>query len=362
MKTLYKKDSKDRIRFWTIRTEGAEIIQESGIVGTDSPVVNTKTAKAKNVGRSNETSPSEQAVSEMESAITKKLDKAYFETEEDAINEVVILPMLAKDYKKQKNKVDWNNCYGQPKLDGMRCSAIIENSNVTFVSRQGKEITTLEHLKPKLSELDDCVLDGELYAHGLSFQENMKIIKKYRKGRTENVKYHTYDIMITDKPFIERYQILCDVVAGFDSVVETVYTKKITSEEELKRLHESFVSQGYEGTIVRHGNDGYKLNGRSDSLLKYKDFIDIAIPLYDVIPAEQRPEWGNPIFEWDGATGHPMGDGILGAGSRLSHDERKDLLSNKEKYIGKTAEVRFFEYSDEGVPRFPVLVGFRLDK
>ena len=30
--------------------------------------------------------------------------------------------------------------------------------------------------------------------------------------------------------------------------------------------------------------------------------------------------------------------------------------------IGKMAEIRFFEYSDEGVPRFPVMVGIRQDK
>jgi hypothetical protein len=34
----------------------------------------------------------------------------------------------------------------------------------------------------------------------------------------------------------------------------------------------------------------------------------------------------------------------------------------KEEYIGQTAEVRFFEYTDGGIPRFPVCVGFRLDK
>ena len=29
---------------------------------------------------------------------------------------------------------------------------------------------------------------------------------------------------------------------------------------------------------------------------------------------------------------------------------------------GKTAEIRFFEYTDDGLPRFPVCVGIRLDK
>jgi len=38
------------------------------------------------------------------------------------------------------------------------------------------------------------------------------------------------------------------------------------------------------------------------------------------------------------------------------------LLENKDKYIGKKCEVRFFEYSEYGVPRHPVMHGFRDDK
>ena len=89
--------------------------------------------------------------------------------------------------------------------------------------------------------------------------------------------------------------------------------------------------------------------------MKYKDFKDIAVKLIDVVPAEQRSEWGVPVLEMeDGRT--------FRAGARLSHDERKDLLSNKQSYIGKTAEIRYFEETDDGLPRFPVCVGFRLDK
>jgi hypothetical protein len=33
----------------------------------------------------------------------------------------------------------------------------------------------------------------------------------------------------------------------------------------------------------------------------------------------------------------------------------------KEEYIGQKAEVRFFEYTDGGIPRFPICHGFRLD-
>ena len=46
----------------------------------------------------------------------------------------------------------------------------------------------------------------------------------------------------------------------------------------------------------------------------------------------------------------------------MSHKDREELLANANKYIGQTAEVRFFEWTDDGFPRFPICVWFRLDK
>lgn len=357
MTTLYKKDSKGNIRFWSISTEGADIVQKSGIVGTDSPVENRKTATAKNVGRANETTPEEQAISEMESAIKKKLDKAYFETKEEAEEEEVILPMLAKTYDSQKDKIDWDGkepVYGQPKLDGMRCLSIIKDHKVKNKSRGGKEITTMDHIKKALSSLGNIVLDGELYAHGYSFQENMKMIKKYRQGKSEKVHFHIYDV-VSKADYSYRASIIDNIFARLDvHVIERVETVILENEEELKAYHASNLAKGYEGTIVRHGDAGYKINGRSANLLKVKDFEDIALPILNIIPADQRPEWGIPVFELNGET--------FKAGWKMSHAEREDLLENKEDYIGKTAELRFFEYSDTGIPRHPVMLGIREDK
>jgi hypothetical protein len=46
----------------------------------------------------------------------------------------------------------------------------------------------------------------------------------------------------------------------------------------------------------------------------------------------------------------------------MSHEERVDLLANKHLYIGKLANIRFFEWTDDGNPRFPVMIGIHLDR
>ena len=226
------------------------------------------------------------------------------------------------------------------------------------MSRTGKEIDTLKHIV--LVDLEDNILDGELYAHGISFQENMKLIKKYRPGLTEQVKYHVYDLVM-DAPFPERYLTLQRLIQGLDHV-ELVHTARINNEEDLLYHHQLFISQGYEGTMVRHSEEGYAVNKRSSQLLKYKDFLDEAYLVVDVIPSESRPEQGVVVCA------KPMeqaGDNVwvqtFNCGMKFSHAEREEILANKQNYIGKMVEVRFFEFTDSGLPRFPICCGFRLD-
>lgn len=354
-KTIYKKDTKGKIRFLQIIAEDGYLYQKSGVLDTENIVKHSKLCKSKNIGKSNETTPEEQAILEAEAKVKDKLTKGYFETVEDAETEEVILPMLAKDYKKESGKIDWSkDVYIQPKLDGMRCLAIIKNGNVTFKSRDGKNIENIDHIKNELTGLEDQILDGELYAHGLSFQENMKLIKKYRPGKTEDIKYHVYDFVdnLSFKLRFEKLKTLID--SNNFKTVELVFTKLLDDKLKLPVIHMCNMNDSYEGSIIRHGDNHYKINGRCSSLLKYKDFKDISLEIEQITPNEVNPLHGTPHFNLKGKS--------FKAGCKLSHKERENLLLNKHKYIGKIAEIRYFEETDDGIPRFPVMVGIRLDK
>ena len=58
------------------------------------------------------------------------------------------------------------------------------------------------------------------------------------------------------------------------------------------------LKMGYEGTILRWGDAGYKSKSRSSNLLKYKDFQDLACKIVDVEPSVKRPEQGQFICEY----------------------------------------------------------------
>jgi ATP-dependent DNA ligase len=357
---LYKKDSKGKIRTLEIITDGNLLLQISGLKD-GAKVTNERVCTPKNVGKSNETTAEEQAEREADSKISQKLDEGYFITEKEALDTEVILPMLAQDYKKHSKKIDWSKpVFRQPKLDGMRALGI---SDSTLISRKGKYIDTLTHLNNELnilrSLLGGLIPDGELYAHGLSFEDNMKLIKKYRKGKTESIMFHVYDV-IMDKPFKTRYYTLYNAFQKYSFLhIELVDTFRIAHAVDITVAQSEYLSKGYEGTIIRHGDAPYQLDTRSYNLLKYKDFKDMASKIIDVIPSEARPEQGVIVCE---APENSENCISFKASLKFSHKKREEILQNKKDYIGQVAEIRYFEETAYGIPRFPVCVGFRLDK
>ncbi|MBX7076951.1 MAG: hypothetical protein K1X33_06510 [Methanobacteriaceae archaeon] len=350
-KILYKKDSKGKIRIWTIEANNGTLIESSGL--KDGKLVTfSKICNPKNIGKKNSTTSVEQAELMMNSKIKDKIFGGYSETEEDLSTD--IFPMLAKVYEDYSSEINYENSYVQPKLDGMRCICILSTKNPPVLkSRDGRIIEGLTHITDELSLIkEDIILDGELYAHGLSFQNNMKLIKKYREGETENIKYNVYD-SISESEFMDRYLKACSIIKDCKHV-QSVKTYAFHSEEEMKRYHSDNISLGYEGSIIRYSDIGYENGKRSKYLLKYKSFQDIAAIIIDILPSEADPKKGVPVLRYNNVT--------FEAGTAFSHADREDLLTNKEKYINKIGEIRFFEYTDSGKPRFPVLHGIRLDK
>ena len=108
--------------------------------------------------------------------------------------------------------------------------------------------------------------------------------------------------------------------------------------------------------MIRHSEEGYQVNKRSSQLLKYKDFLDEVYEVIDIEPSEARPTQGVALCFCNRTLR------TFSTGMKFSHEAREEILRNKDMYIGQKAEIRFFEFTDDGLPRFPVCVGFRFDK
>jgi len=245
-KALFKRNVHDNLMIWI----GQVLCYADGkaktkqIFGLYSGKLQSKKnyiREGKNIGKSNETTPWQQANNNLSTLINKKLDEGYktvmckspdFVTAEEAkqddgfisspygwIDEESIKkqlpsstttdrqgrvkPMLAQTFgssKKHYSQPDINHIYFQPKLDGHRCLAFIYRNEdgeirVDLITRQGKEIRGFEEIKNNLLTLyergfghsledlgpEPFIFDGELYANpfesNLSFQRMTSIIK-----------------------------------------------------------------------------------------------------------------------------------------------------------------------------------------
>ena len=108
------------------------------------------------------------------------------------------------DKVKNVNPID-GTYYASRKLDGVRCIAIVDNEaqTVQFFSRQGKEFTSIDHIKPTLLNMCDdylgkFVFDGELCVVDEDGNEDFsKAVQRVtKKGVTANdVRYCIFDFI-----------------------------------------------------------------------------------------------------------------------------------------------------------------------
>ena len=366
MKTLYKRAKNGKIQQWTIEVQGDKYRTHEGYVDGQITTSKWTVCTAKNVGKSNEVTAEQQAVREATSKWKKKQERGYVQDIAFIDSVHIIEPMLAHKWRDYENKIgDDEPLASQPKLDGIRCIG----TKAGLFTRKGKRIVAVPHIEQEVKKIleglpENYYLDGELYNHELKddFNKITSIVRKQKPTEKDIelaeslMQYHIYDI---DAPgsFAQRYQSLIHLLATpskFIKRVETTFlvnktdTRPCSQETLLDELYQQYLEQGYEGQIIRLSNSEYK-NGRSKSLLKRKEFIDQEFTIVDI-----EEGTGNR----SGMMGRIKFDGF-DANARGSHDYWKELLVNKENYIGKQATVRFQNWTPDGKPRFPVVVAIR---
>jgi hypothetical protein len=231
-----------------------------------------------------------------------------------------------------------------------RALAFIKNNQVELKSRQNKLIKTIPHIEEELLDLyknKNIIIDGELYIHGKNFQDLISAIKRDKANTASvSIQYHTYDCFNVDDPssFAYRY----DWLKEGDKIIK-VNTFQCDNETDVTEHHQKFLSEGYEGSILR--NDApYEPDKRSFNLLKLKEFCDAEFKILD----GEADKNGHCVFTCQLPAGKSFN--VKPEGTDL---QRKEYLVNLSKCIGKMLTVRFFEYTKDGIPRFPVGVAIR---
>lgn len=364
LNTLYHKGKGGAVYSWRVWTEGPDVVSEYGQVGGQK-VTARRTCEAKNVGRSNATTPEQQAELEAKSDWQNKRDRKYHETVEAAnTRKIAVMKAPTKGFKDTKKYAVYPLDV-QPKLDGARCLAYWEGDRIVLLTRGQKEWNNLDHIKAQLAKImpTDAMFDGELYFHGVKRQTIQKwITKKYPE--TAQVEFHVYDIPVADgeeKPWSDRRLDLDRFVPGDPGKshpdtphIVKVLTLEVQSEEQVMLFQSGCIDGGFEGCMVRNRKGTYDWGHRSNNLLKVKTFDDAE---FEVVGFKDGTGKNVGIVTWTCKTKEGK---IFDCDPLGSYEERAEFFRNGNSYIGKLLTVKFQGVSNDGIPQFPKGVAFRL--
>ncbi len=390
--------------FINYKTNTATIRREYGAVGHNSTISSRVIRVGKNLGKSNETTPYDQALKEVVREIKNKEKKGYVSSidlglkdpesysledlkfelndrlpEFKQTKDKVLKPMLAKGFSIGAFKYPG---IIQPKINGVRCFAkfeSVENDslfperkvvlrskegtiyNIDFISESIGKL--LDNAKRILFEyygfgnlsVNDLILDGELY---IPFEKSTTI-KGAASNKSNPLHQHLflviYDLAIPVGNQIERLGFLGDIFTSTpnDKINQlhcpaspVLLQSEIVNDDDaaLKKAND-YKLLGFEGGILRNPFGMYKYGKRVKDMLKLKFQQEAFFEIIDIIPQERYPDMGLAVCRNNDGS-----DSIFTCSINGTFDLRKEVLTKKHDYIGKSVKVGFFERTINNIP------------
>lgn len=286
---------------------------------------------------------------------------------------------LAYEYSKQIHKFDDDTEFVvTQKLDGFRSLVEINDGHVVSIrTRKGKKLTNLHELMIALEEAlpneGHYMFDGELlindndgrWSSGERFQQTSK--QASAKEQAHDIAFHIFDVIPYDEfvkgisidVYKERRKLLNKVREN--ELVKVVPVLDTCTKEEISTWSDFATEHNWEGVMLNDPNARYETK-RHKGLLKVKKMhtADLMIVGFEeAIDGKNRGGLKSLIVQLDD-------ENTVNVASGLTEEQRIDIWANKDRYLGKIVEVKYFEetVNQNGGRslRFPVVLRFRDDK
>lgn len=359
--TLYKRASTGKIQEWVVEVRENTFRTISGAQGFKTVTSDWTVVPGKNLGRSNETTPTEQALLEAQALWDKKKKSGgYWESVEDIDQKKFIEPMLAKNLSDYKARIDPSQgLIVQIKFNGMRAIATRDG----LFSRKGEKYLAVPHIEKALGPFfkmyPDAVLDGELFNLELREQLNeiAKLIRRtvhltprHFEDSERLVRYYVYDGYngSIGGPSVDYYTRKKNLNLAIARIpyLEDVRDFHVKSWEGLDQVYQSFLEDKHEGAIIRIPTASYE-NKRSKNLLKYKPEDDAEFKILDV--KEGKGNWSGKakIVSLEMPDGRQFDSTFKG-----TMEDAEECLKNREEWIGKIVSIKYNGLTGLGCPQF----------
>lgn len=401
-KTLISKDSKGKIRVVEIFYEGDETTriytiyrytgQFEGKLTTQPKIIVDKGKATRNIH--------EQVELQFNALVKGYKDKGYIELENEIDNynseelyqllgesptgsNGVVKPMLAKQADKVTKTTIFNKTWvASRKIDGLRCIIYLGDDGKLHTSSRGAtnydsamfEILTHPALIKLFKNNKGLMLDGECYHHGYTLQQINSIARTQKVAKDlEVLQFYWYDIVDLNNPFksrLAKMKSIAEELKEYGSEIswepDRVFKEnelriqfvpqiEVSGWDNMMKLHNEYVSEGWEGLVIRDPERPYKPNGRTNDMIKIKVYKDDCFKVVGKEAGLRGSEDMVFIMEMpDGRTfkAKPFGD----------REQKEEYWINfDKKYKEHIGECKFFYYSDDGIPLQPAFKAFRDD-
>ncbi|HEY5808369.1 MAG TPA: non-homologous end-joining DNA ligase [Povalibacter sp.] len=191
-----------------------------------------------------------------------------------------IMPMLADSGDEPRSHADWMY---EPKLDGYRVIAYIENDSVFLQSRRGIDLTPLfPELVTELKDqhIDSMILDGEIVAldangkpsfNALQNRAQIKSPKELKAAQRESpVILLCFDLLhfaglnLRSATYIERRRYLTQCL------LPSAHVQLVHSSDDAEQLYAASLNSGFEGIVAKRRDSVYQSGKRTANWVKYK--------------------------------------------------------------------------------------------
>ena len=396
MKTLYKRNAAGKPLIWSGEEKDGRLEIRYGLVGGTMHVENIVVTK-KNVNelqsRVNakrkegykelselKDSLSDDAIKIAENAYTQLNDAKpliyvlnTYLPKYSTTSEGFVLPMLAKVLDDNKPFEKYGMFMGQYKINGLRCIIgaksnpmdMFNNISLTYHSRTGEDWTA------KMSWMDEIIiqrldknlidamieegvcLDGELYLPGYSVNDINSFVKNTNLKQHYLLQYWCYDLCYENMTATHRMQLKskwCSAAYWINIKTKEEHLNNknpfvllsnyfISNYDEAITARNNYIDLGFEGLIIRNPNSEYQFGKRNQAMFKFKKIDDGKFVIVDIKSEHKRKDL--PLF----VLRNDINEELFECSINKPQDVQREILINKEKYVGKYMFVEYRERS-----------------
>jgi bifunctional non-homologous end joining protein LigD len=287
--------------------------------------------------------------------------------------------------------------HGEIKFDGYRAIAIVRDGKAELWSRNQKPLAYPE-LEPPLAALrcSDAVLDGEIVALDAQGRSDFQVLQGRDLGERPPIVYYLFDLLhlnghsLQSEPIEKRRAALEKLVRRPGKYLQLSRWFDVPPKTLLAEARRN----GLEGIVLKRQGSRYESDRRSGAWLKVKNLNEQEFVIGGFTPPRNSRQYFGALLVGHYRAGKLIYAGKVGTGfdaqrlrslhalfqplksktcpfTNLPLDHRSRFGTGMTRAVMRTvtwlkpklvAEIKFAEWTQEGILRQPVFLGLRDDK